>query len=185
LVERVERRPLERRRGVTRGHSYLRQSGRQAPGDAPSVVDPERFTRPILNPTPSRGGAGQGPAYSFGERVGVLFPTAAFQSALPPAVLLPESFRGGCSFGAALSRGLSCGRAISAASLASAEPKDQRVPGALTKVRNSGNPVLRRYVRRRLVSPTAIARKTPWRICRRADWMHPLGRIWIDDRRVR
>ena len=26
---------------------------------------------------------------------------AAFQSALPPAVLLPESFRGGCSFGAA------------------------------------------------------------------------------------
>jgi len=26
---------------------------------------------------------------------------AAFQSALPPAVLLPESFRGGCSFGSA------------------------------------------------------------------------------------
>src|SRR5580704_6666314 len=43
-------------------------------------------------------------------------PTAAFQSALSPAVLLPESFRGGCSFGAARpsfywGRGLSCGRA--------------------------------------------------------------------------
>ena len=44
-----------------------------------------------------------------------LCPTAAFQSALAPAVLLPESFRGGCSFGAAApetpGRGLSCGRA--------------------------------------------------------------------------
>src|SRR5215510_7908051 len=39
-------------------------------------------------------------AYSFGERRN-LVPSAAFQSALPPAVLLPESFRGGCSFGAA------------------------------------------------------------------------------------
>jgi hypothetical protein len=44
------------------------------------------------------------PAYSFGER-GKSEPKsrpAAFQSALSPTVLLPESFRGGCSFGAAL-----------------------------------------------------------------------------------
>src|SRR6516162_8641119 len=48
---------------------------------------------------------------------------AAFQSALPPAVLLPESFRGGCSFGAAApcsnrGRDLSCGRAYSVICLA-------------------------------------------------------------------
>ena len=56
LVERVERRPLERRRKVIRGHPYLRQSGRQAPGDAPSVVDPERFTVPPVLALPGRGG---------------------------------------------------------------------------------------------------------------------------------
>ena len=44
------------------------------------------------------------PAYSFGEQGKSIPKTwpAAFQSALSPAVLLPESFRGGCSFGAAL-----------------------------------------------------------------------------------
>ena len=56
--------------------------------------------------------------YSFGERPGATTWLAAFQSALPPAVLLPESFRGGCSFGAApFGRDLSCGRAYGKPSL--------------------------------------------------------------------
>ena len=46
--------------------------------------------------------SGRAAAYSFGVRPSLMGSSAAFQSALPPAVLLPESFRGGCSFGAAL-----------------------------------------------------------------------------------
>src|SRR5690349_15280494 len=94
--------------------AHLRPGGRGLrPGDAPSVVGPERFTA---------AGAHSGEraaAYSFGVRASPSDSPAAFQSALPPAVLLPESLRGGCSFGAALltfwpGRDLSCGRAYGA-----------------------------------------------------------------------
>src|SRR5438067_9458863 len=75
--------------------AHLRQHGRNPrPGDAPSVVDPERFT--AADP-PSGSRPRLTPSVSDPAR----WPAAAFQSALPPAVLLPESFRGGCSFGAA------------------------------------------------------------------------------------
>src|SRR5205814_10096344 len=82
----------------------------ERPNLAPSVVDPERFTSAAGEPCP-------GLTPSVSRRT--LCPAAAFQSALPPAVLLPESFRGGCSFGAARSevksgRDLSCGRAYGA-----------------------------------------------------------------------
>src|ERR1700736_6765509 len=92
----------------------------ERPIAAPSVVDPERFTR-----TTAQAAAR---AYSFGER-GL---PAAFQSALPPAVLLPESFRGGCSFGAAdpcssWGRDLSCGRAYSGAGVAPISAEGQPV----------------------------------------------------------
>ena len=64
-----------------------------------------------------------------------LIATAAFQSALPPAVLLPESFRGGCSFGAApYPRDLSCGRAYSPESLAPSAPRGQAVRSAAAVV---------------------------------------------------
>src|SRR5438132_13929638 len=68
------------------------------PNLAPSVVDPERFTSAAGEPRP-----GLTPSVSCRN----LLPAAAFQSALPPAVLLPESFRGGCSFGAARFRATS------------------------------------------------------------------------------
>ncbi len=70
----------------------LRQSGRVRVPIAPSVVDPERFTGPALS---------TGLGLLLRRAAGLRGPAAAFQSALPPAVLLPESFRGGCSFGAA------------------------------------------------------------------------------------
>src|SRR5437763_8051675 len=80
----------------------LKQTGRTSdnadatlrPGDPPSVVDPERFT--AADP-PSGSWPRLTPSVSDPAR----WPAAAFQSALPPAVLSPESFRGGCSFGAA------------------------------------------------------------------------------------
>src|SRR5207244_11000543 len=81
------------------------------PGAAPSVLYPERFTEPAASGVRTA-------AYSFGVRAGSVVWPAAFQSALSPAVLLPESFRGGCSFGAAPrftpGRDLSCGRAYGA-----------------------------------------------------------------------
>src|SRR5260370_36310633 len=81
------------RRDQTQAH--LRPGGRGLrPGDAPSVVGPERFTA---------AGAHSGEraaAYSFGVRSSLKDSPAAFQSALPPTVLLPESFQGGCSLGA-------------------------------------------------------------------------------------
>src|SRR5205823_10031808 len=79
-------------------------------------------------------------AYSFGERPGVCVRPAAFQSALPPAVLLPESFRGGCSFGAAApdvrsGRDLSCGRAYGSSLFSTAGRPRPAVtrPGRLTE----------------------------------------------------
>ena len=82
------------RREQTQAH--LRPSGRGLrPGDAPSVVDPERFTSAGRIMRPGRGLLLRCAAQAATAR------PAAFQSALPPAVLLPESFRGGCSFGAA------------------------------------------------------------------------------------
>src|SRR5690242_14828332 len=49
----------------------------------------------------------------------------AFQSALPPTVLLPESFRGGCSFGAGAVPGLSRRGATAKITLAPLPGDDQ------------------------------------------------------------
>src|SRR6202011_1620567 len=124
-MESVERCPLERRRGSSKGHPHLRQSGRRSARTLPPLSwtlrdSPEPQVRPRSGLTPSVSGGSNHSA-------------AAFQSALPPAVLLPESFRGGCSFGAAdpcSSRGrdLSCGRAYSATGVAPISAEGQPVP---------------------------------------------------------
>src|SRR5215469_5557276 len=98
-VKRMKQGPLERHRDLGRGHRVTSdRADAKTSGLAPSVVDPERFTATEAEPRP-----GLTPSVS-GRR---LVPAAAFQSALPPAVLLPESFRGGCSFGAAPHRATS------------------------------------------------------------------------------
>src|SRR5262249_34088073 len=92
-VESVERGPLERRCRRGKGHLGTSDRAEAAASDtAPSVVDPESFTPAAGEPRP-------GLTPSVSDRR--YRPAAAFQSALAPAVLLPESFRGGCSFGAA------------------------------------------------------------------------------------
>src|SRR5712691_2841521 len=72
---------------------------RQADADCVREMPPLSWTlrdspRPAVSDDPAA-------AYSFGVRASLDGSPAAFQSALPPAVLLPVSFRGGCSFGAA------------------------------------------------------------------------------------
>ena len=55
-MERVERGPLEGRRSGSKGHKTSDRADEDRPIAAPSVVDPERFTRAAAR------------AYSFGER---------------------------------------------------------------------------------------------------------------------
>src|ERR1700739_2912798 len=96
-------------RRLKQGPHSLRQSGRRSVRPLPPLSWTLRDSpepRPGLTPSVS----GRSPA--------------ALQSALPPAVLLPESFRGGCSFGAAPTRDLSCGRVYSAACLAPTGAED-------------------------------------------------------------
>jgi hypothetical protein len=82
-------------------------------------------------------------AYSFGVPASLKGSPAAFQSALPPTVLLPESFRGGCSFGAAppdltSGRDLSCGRAYGGPCVAPRDGAGQRLGEAVCR----GVPIL-------------------------------------------
>ena len=93
-VQSVERRPLERRRRQRQG----------SPGAPPTERTRERPTLPPLSWTLRDSPSATGepwPRLTPSVSGGASTPAAAFQSALPPAVLLPESFRGGCSFGAA------------------------------------------------------------------------------------
>src|SRR5258708_22429057 len=66
------------------------------------------------------------PGYLVGEARATSGHAPAFQSALPPTVLLPESFRGGCSFGAGRNPGLSHRGASGAATLAPCRGDSQR-----------------------------------------------------------
>src|SRR6516165_6965074 len=126
-MKRVEWCPLERRRNDRWAHPYLRQSGRRSVRPLPPLSWTLRDSpdSPTLHPPPLAGegrvgGSGLTPSVSGRS-------PAAFQSALAPAVLLPESFRGGCSFGAAPARDLSCGRAYSACCLSPVGPGGQLV----------------------------------------------------------
>src|SRR6516162_8641118 len=67
-MERVERCPLERCRVWSNGHKTSDRANAKRPTDAPSVVDPERFTRSPPYPPPLGERVGRGRAYSFGER---------------------------------------------------------------------------------------------------------------------
>src|SRR5262249_10202188 len=93
LVQSIERRLPQRRRD---GQGHRRASDR---ADACASDSPPLSWTLRDSPEPAR--TAPAPAYSVGERPASEEPAAAFQSALPPTVLLPESFRGGCSFGAA------------------------------------------------------------------------------------
>ena len=87
--------PQRRRFGqIERAH------GRTSVADADSVREMPPLSSTLRDsPRPPGLSRRTDAAYSFGGRPEC--PPAAFQSALAPAVLLPESFRGGCSFGAA------------------------------------------------------------------------------------
>src|SRR6516165_2470282 len=125
-MKRVEWCPLERRRNDRWAHPYLRQSGRRSVRPLPPLSWTLRDSpdTPTLPSPRERGRVGWGTGLT--PSVSGRSP-AAFQSALAPAVLLPESFRGGCSFGAAPARDLSCGRAYSAFCLSSVGPGGQLV----------------------------------------------------------
>src|SRR6516165_7266870 len=124
-MERVERCPLEWRGSGSKGHDTSGQSGRRSVRPLPPLSwtlrdSPEPW--PGLTPSVS----GRSPA--------------ALQSALPPAVLLPESFRGGCSFGAAPTRDLSCGRAYSTFCLAPTGAEGQPVAVTVLLFRRGSSP---------------------------------------------